>query len=93
MAILPGFDVFKAEMTAGQYKTYGIVHYMLILVYALLLSLCLVNIWMILIKQGKWKTLPLLAFYILSFIAIASREICNIWITIYEPWVYVLSYQ
>lgn len=93
MAILPDFDVFKDEMTESEYKIYGFVHYLLIIMYALLLCLCLTNIWRILIKQGKWKTLPLLAFYILSFIAIASREICNIWVCIYESWVFVLSYQ
>ena len=52
---------------------------MLVAVYSFLIVLALVNIWQILIKQGKYKTLPLLFFYIYSIIAIALRLICLVW--------------
>ena len=53
-------------------------HYLLIGLYTFALALATVNIWRILVKQRRYKTLPLLAFYICAFIAIALRWIYTI---------------
>ena len=48
---------------------------MLIGLYATSLILVVANIWTILIKQRRYKTLLLLAFYIFAFFSIACRLI------------------
>ena len=47
--------------------------YVLIGLYVFLMVLCILNIWKILIKQRRYKTLPLLTFYIFAFFSIAFR--------------------
>ena len=54
---------------------YAVERYTLIGLYTFLLVLVIVNIWTILIKQKRCKTLPLVAFYIFAFLAIAFRLI------------------
>ena len=53
-------------------------HYILIGLYTFLLVLVIVNIWTILIKQRRYKTLPLLAFYIFAFSTISLRLLYTI---------------
>ena len=52
---------------------YAVEHYILIGLYTFLLVLVIVNIWTILIKQRRYKTLPLLAFYIFTLLNIVFR--------------------
>ena len=58
---------------------YAVEHYILIGLYTFLLVLGLLNFWNVIIKQKKYKSLPLLAFYIFAFIAISLRLIILIW--------------
>ena len=77
-SILPGVTREKAEsigITRGQYDIIVVEHYMLIGLYTLLFALVIVNIWTILVKQRRYKTLPLFAFYIFTFFAITLRLI------------------
>ena len=46
---------------------------------SVLFFMIIVNIWVILIKLGKWKTIPILLFYALSFIAVVLRLLDLIW--------------
>ena len=76
--ILPGLSRESAEeygFSGSQFVIYAIEHYILIGLYSFLLVLALVNIWTILIKQGRYKTLPLLFFYIFAFLSIFLRLI------------------
>ena len=50
-------------------------HYILIGLYTFLFILAIVNIWNILIKQKRYKTLPLLGFYIFATLSIVFRII------------------
>ena len=52
---------------------YAVEHYILIGLYTFLFVLAILNIWKILIKQRRYKTLPLLAFYVFTFCAVALR--------------------
>lgn len=47
--------------------------YLALFVFALLLGLASFNFVQIIVKQKRYKTLPLLAFYLLSLIAITLR--------------------
>ena len=49
--------------------------YLTIILEAGLVILITVNIWRIIIKQGKWRTIPLLFLYIFAFITATFREI------------------
>ena len=66
---------------------YAVEHYLLLGLYALLMVQVLVNTWTILMKQRRYKTVPLCAFYIFAFIAIGSRFIYIIidWIQDWSP--------
>ena len=48
-------------------------HYILIGLYTFLFILTIVNILKILIRQRRYKTLPLLAFYVFTFLSIGFR--------------------
>ena len=93
-AILPGLTREKAnecQISDAQYISYAVEHYLLIGLYTFLLILVVANIWRILIKQGRYKTLPLLAFYIFSFLAIALRLIYIISAFTYKPFIYFMN--
>ena len=82
MAILPGFDEnVKPYLTNTQYGVFMTVHWLLIMFYAGLTVLIVINVWQILVKQGRWRKLPLLVFYIFVFMAVVLREF--IMITMY----------
>lgn len=56
-----------------QYKVHLSLTWVVILMNVALFALAVVNFWNIIIKQGKWRTMPLLTFYVFSIIAIATR--------------------
>ena len=51
----------------------------------------MVNIWTILVRQGKWKTLPLLLFYTMALVAIAARTIVILFYWTLNPWITLLN--
>ena len=73
MQILPGFADEQKEFTEGQLIVFATEHYMLILLYFCLLCLIIYNVWCFLIRQKKYKTIPLLFFYIFAFFAVLLR--------------------
>ena len=70
-----GYD-YKVQpfLSKSEYRIFMSVIWLLILSCTTLIGLVLANIWQILIKQGLWKTPPLLLFYIFFFIALVTRE-------------------
>ena len=78
-------------------KIYASEHYLLIGLNFFLFFLVLLNIWQILIKQRRYKTLPLLFFYIFAFIAIACRLVYHIFswseilVFVYVDFVYIAA--
>ena len=62
-------------MTETEFHIFASEVYLTILLEAGLIILVTVNIWRILIKQGKWRTIPLLFLYIFAFITVTFREI------------------
>ena len=75
VSILPNFDEENNNFSSAQVWIYAVERYILIGLYTFLLVLTIVNIWSILIKQGKYKTWLLLAFYIYAFVNITFRVI------------------
>ena len=73
--ILPNLSCDWFEVTKAKVVIYAIEHYILIGLYIFLLGLAIFNIWTILIKQRRYKTWPLLFFYIFAYIAISFRLI------------------
>lgn len=55
---------------------------------SVLFFMIIVNIWVILIKLGKWKTIPILLFYAFSFISVVLRLLDLIWQFTMDTWVY-----
>ena len=53
--------------------------YIVIILYSALLVMCSINAWKILYRQGKWRTVPLLVFYVISIIAVSFRLIATIY--------------
>lgn len=76
MAINPWLSNFQEEMTVTQYRVFASIHYLVLLIFLLAFVLVIVNMWQILIKQAKWKTIPLLLFYVYAFICITLRVCC-----------------
>ena len=87
MTILPGLEHLKEELTPTQYRSLVSVRLLLILLYLTLLTLCIVNIWLILILNKKYKTKPMLLFYIFAFLAIVFRLLACIWQFTGKSWV------
>ena len=71
--ILPYLNCDWFGVSTTKVVIYAIEHYILIGLYIFLLGLAISNIWTILIKQRRYKTCPLLFFYIFTFMAIAFR--------------------
>ena len=78
MPILPGFDTLKEYYSPTKYWGYTVLHWFVLLLYTALTVLVTVNIYKYIIKDKKWKIIPLLFFYILAFISITFREISQI---------------
>lgn len=53
--------------------------YLFSVLYLIELSMAVHNIWAYLIKQGKYKTIPLLLFYILAVLLCILRIYYTIW--------------
>lgn len=66
-------------MSPQEVKIYAAEHYCLIGLFFFLLVLVNVNMWNIIIRQKKYNTLPLLAFYIFAFLAISFKLVILIW--------------
>ena len=73
--ILPNLSCDWFEVSKTKVVIYAIEHYILIGLYIFLLGLAVFNIWTILIKQRRYKTWPLLFFYVFAFMAILFRLI------------------
>ena len=97
MTFFPGFDIYKNILNDTQYNSYFATHLILLLLYVALLAFHLVNTWRIVYKQGRWRTLPILGFYILAFFAITAR-IFTTYYSVYAdlmveyPWVFNTYY-
>ena len=93
--IFPGIEKLNTEydFTETQFKIFFTEHLILTLLYAALFILVSVNIWIILVRQGKWRTLPLLLFYVMAFIAISTRLIACIWIYTEANWVFAVYFM
>ena len=92
MAILPGYAELQEETSLAQANLLVVENYLLIGVYAFIILLALTNIWKILIRQKKYKTLPLSFFYLFTFIAVTLRIICVIWMFQQPGWYNLLIY-
>ena len=81
MAILPGLDELATQYGYNQVQKRVIAAnlYFVFLCGLLVLLWLMRNIWTILVKQGKWKVLPLLIFYIIATTLIVVRLIFTIW--------------
>ena len=93
MGALPGIDdnlVEPFDMPHKLYCWYITIYYLKIALFFALLILCPINIHRILMKQGRWRTTPLLFFYIYAFMAIVLRNICNVFFYTVHPWVQVM---
>jgi hypothetical protein len=78
MSILPGFDkMVKPYMSPTQYEVFMIFHWLMILLYLGLTVLVITNTWQILIRLGRWRNPPLLAFYTFTFIVVVSRDLIS----------------
>ena len=76
--ILPGLSCDALDVSSEKMALLAVEHYLLIGLYTFALFLATANIWRILIKQRRYKTLPLLVFYICAFISVALRWIYTI---------------
>ena len=61
-------------MSTAGHIVFGVEHIIVMTLWAFLTWLVVSNIWLIMIKQKRWKTPPLLLFYVLTFIAIVLRD-------------------
>lgn len=71
----PGFEKYKDEVSTPEYYVILTVVWVILLIYASCFAILVANAWQILIKQGRWRNLPLLLFYIFSAAAIVLREL------------------
>ena len=62
------------------------------MLYVTTLVLCVINMVNIIYRQGKWRTVPLLAFYVMSLYAIVLKVVFTIclFMVIDTDWLYVL---
>lgn len=73
MAVLPNYDVIKDQLTTAEYRTYVALSFITILVFSVIMLMVIANICQILVKQKRWKTVPLLFFYILALMVTWGR--------------------
>ena len=73
---LPGSDTIQfGDYSKALIAFYATEHYILLGLYLFGIVLVTLNAWNILIKQGRYRTLPLLAFYIFAFLSLAIRTV------------------
>ena len=90
MAVLPNIDSLKEDpynFTTTQLRVHAFLTWLLIILNSILLVMVFNNIWTILIRQSKWKSLHLLLFYFMSFIAVTLRLLASIWLQTFASWV------
>ena len=76
MKFLPGhFEEFtdSTNWSQAQKITYLSLDYLLMAMYAMLILLVVRNIWAILMRQGEYKNIPILAFYVFALLAVSIR--------------------
>ena len=78
MALLPNIEELKPYFTTSQYRWYLTVHWATIILFVCLLVLCILNMYRVIYKQGKWRNILLLSFYFFSFTAIFFRLIFQV---------------
>ena len=83
MTLIPNIDILKEEpynFTTTELRVYASLTWLLIILNSILLVMVFINIWTILIRQSKWKSLHLLLFYFMSLIAVILRLLASIWL-------------
>ena len=68
---LPGLSREASGLTETQFAIYVAERYVIIGLYVFLFALVAFNSWRILVRQRRYKNLPLLAFYIFTFLSIS----------------------
>mgnify|MGYP007082950636 CR=1 FL=1 len=67
------------ELTPAQINSLTFVIYLATVIFAAQMFLALHNIYAFLYKQGKYRTLPLLVFYVLTVVLTGLRLFYNLW--------------
>ena len=57
---------------------WAVEHWIYLILFMSILVILIRNVWCILIRQSKWRSIPLLYFYIMSFITVVARIIACI---------------
>ena len=78
MSILKGYQDVQEILSTTEYRVFAASVWIIVLLFTGLLILICINTWMILYKLEKWKTVPLLFFYMWSFLAVTFRLIRTI---------------
>lgn len=81
MGAFPGYDqlLAKDNFTSTNLTWIAITQYLAIAFFSGLLVLALRNAWVIFVKQGRYRNVTLLSFYVLVIMAIALRLETLIW--------------
>ena len=81
MFILPRhYDIFRnGTFTSQQLVWIAVAQYFMLIVSLVTLSWIFINIWRILIKQRKYKVLPLMSFYTAAVLNVIFRFFYTIW--------------
>ena len=92
--LLPGraYDYAAFYFGPEHMRAFLILEYGLIVLYVTVLVLCVINMVNIFYRQGKWRTVPLLAFYVMSLYAIVLKVVFTvcIFMLIDIDWLFVL---
>ena len=82
MQPVPAYDIVKAgdQLTTKELNWLVFAIYFTCLCFALQMVMAIHHIWVFLIKQDKYKTTPLLLFYILVVLLSLSRIFFDGWI-------------
>lgn len=80
MQPIPGYsNIFdQGYMTEVQLNVFVAILYLTTVIYLCELAMALYNFWVFLIKQRKYKTWPLLMFYVIAIALISMRIYCSI---------------
>lgn len=63
------------NFTQAQYAVHMTLLWINIVLFTALLVIVVLNSWQILLKQGKWRTRPLLIFYVMALLSVVLRLI------------------
>lgn len=74
------------NLARGPYIAHIVIEWVVILLNIILLAMIFINVRTVLIKQNKWKTLPLLLFYILAVFSVSLRLIQGLFYYEFEYW-------